>query len=316
MNQPSVFVADATALSASPASGHAITQNAFRQALKSTIFFQDRTRPGRLPCGPYRRCRTSWYSVRREAACVTDRGRPHTGSSRKSRSAPQKHPMPKRASSNPAGNGGARRLPFTKCFSGLPSAAGPPGRASDAVGIDFAWLAGHRRILQCERNARAQVRPVRHGMARARTRRRIRASRYRRRALVGRSGWLTRSLPPSRRKAPPGSTACRYAAPPCQDRATLKRAWIEGRPCRSRPRNAELFALRARPPRRLHRAGLAHNDLAKEPNWLVTPTGLPALVDFQLAFVSPRRGAPLSNARARGHPAPAQAQAQLLSRSA
>jgi hypothetical protein len=32
----------------------------------------------------------------------------------------------------------------------------------------------------------------------------------------------------------------------------------------------------------------AHNDLAKEPNWLVTPTGLPALVDFQLAYVAPR----------------------------
>jgi serine/threonine protein kinase len=42
--------------------------------------------------------------------------------------------------------------------------------------------------------------------------------------------------------------------------------------------------------RRLHARRVAHNDLAKEPNWLVTPEGLPALVDFQLALVAPRRG--------------------------
>lgn len=42
--------------------------------------------------------------------------------------------------------------------------------------------------------------------------------------------------------------------------------------------------------RRLHRLGIAHNDLAKEPNWLVTAEGRPFLIDFQLAKVSPRRG--------------------------
>jgi hypothetical protein len=42
--------------------------------------------------------------------------------------------------------------------------------------------------------------------------------------------------------------------------------------------------------RALHARGIVHNDLAKEPNWLVTPEGLPALVDFQLAMYSPRRG--------------------------
>jgi serine/threonine protein kinase len=42
--------------------------------------------------------------------------------------------------------------------------------------------------------------------------------------------------------------------------------------------------------RRLHRAGVVHNDLAKEPNWLVDDAGRPALVDFQLASVSRRRG--------------------------
>ena len=43
---------------------------------------------------------------------------------------------------------------------------------------------------------------------------------------------------------------------------------------------------------------MIHNDLAKETNWLVTPDGRPALVDFQLAMTLTRRGA---LARALGH---------------
>lgn len=75
------------------------------------------------------------------------------------------------------------------------------------------------------------------------------------------------------------------------DRRTLRREWIEGRPMQlARPRNAEYFRAARALLARLHRRGIAHNDLAKEPNWLVTPTGLPALVDFQLALVAPRRG--------------------------
>jgi hypothetical protein len=50
--------------------------------------------------------------------------------------------------------------------------------------------------------------------------------------------------------------------------------------------------------RRLHAANVIHNDLAKETNWLVTPDGRPALVDFQLAMTLERRGA---LARALGH---------------
>jgi RIO-like serine/threonine protein kinase len=34
---------------------------------------------------------------------------------------------------------------------------------------------------------------------------------------------------------------------------------------------------------RLHRRGLAHNDLSKEANWLVLEDGGPAVIDFQLA---------------------------------
>jgi aminoglycoside phosphotransferase (APT) family kinase protein len=33
----------------------------------------------------------------------------------------------------------------------------------------------------------------------------------------------------------------------------------------------------------LHRRGLAHNDLAKEANWLVLADGSPGVIDFQLA---------------------------------
>jgi hypothetical protein len=73
-------------------------------------------------------------------------------------------------------------------------------------------------------------------------------------------------------------------------RGVLVRSWTYGEPMqRARPRDPGYFVEALDLLRRLHRAGVAHNDLAKEPNWLVTPTGHPALVDFQLALVSPRR---------------------------
>lgn len=56
------------------------------------------------------------------------------------------------------------------------------------------------------------------------------------------------------------------------------------------PRDAAYFRAALRLVAALHRRGIAHNDLAKEPNWLVTPDGKPAVVDFQLALVSHRRG--------------------------
>jgi len=71
----------------------------------------------------------------------------------------------------------------------------------------------------------------------------------------------------------------------------LRREWIEGRPMQvARPRNADYYRAARRLVSALHRRGVAHNDLAKETNWLVTPTGQPAIVDFQLALVSRRRG--------------------------
>ena len=42
---------------------------------------------------------------------------------------------------------------------------------------------------------------------------------------------------------------------------------------------------------RIHELGVVHNDLEKPENWLVTDKGLPAIVDFQIAFFLPKKGA-------------------------
>jgi len=79
----------------------------------------------------------------------------------------------------------------------------------------------------------------------------------------------------------------------------LTRAWIDGAPMHLvKPRDPDYFREAARLVRRIHAASVIHNDLAKETNWLVTPEGRPALVDFQLAMTLVRRGA---LARALGH---------------
>lgn len=72
----------------------------------------------------------------------------------------------------------------------------------------------------------------------------------------------------------------------------LRRRWLPGTALQvARPADPAYFREGLHLLRRLHRAGVAHNDLAKEPHWLVLPDGHPALVDFQLATVSRRRGA-------------------------
>lgn len=66
----------------------------------------------------------------------------------------------------------------------------------------------------------------------------------------------------------------------------LVRSWIEGEPMQlARPADAAYYRRARRLIRRFHRLGVAHRDLAKEPNWLVTPGGEPAIVDYQLAAV-------------------------------
>jgi len=74
------------------------------------------------------------------------------------------------------------------------------------------------------------------------------------------------------------------------DGKLLIRSWIEGEPMQiAKPTNPDYFAHGLKLLRFLHRHNVAHNDLAKETNWLVTPEGQPALVDFQLARVFKRR---------------------------
>ena len=50
------------------------------------------------------------------------------------------------------------------------------------------------------------------------------------------------------------------------------------------------FVSAARLLRRMHRAGVVHNDLAKEPNLIVRDDGQAAFIDFQLAWHSMGRG--------------------------
>jgi RIO-like serine/threonine protein kinase len=72
-----------------------------------------------------------------------------------------------------------------------------------------------------------------------------------------------------------------------QRRNELQRSYIEGQPLHvARTRDAAYFSAAARLLRRLHRAGVCHNDLAKEPNLLVRDNGAPGIIDFQLAWYS------------------------------
>jgi hypothetical protein len=105
-------------------------------------------------------------------------------------------------------------------------------------------------------------------------------------------GWLARRL--AAREARALHALRRVAGVPrllSWDGRLLVRSWVPGVPMQAaggvgRPYFREALGLL----RRLHAAGLVHNDLAKEPNWLVTPDGHPALVDFQLAMRPRYRG--------------------------
>ncbi len=70
------------------------------------------------------------------------------------------------------------------------------------------------------------------------------------------------------------------------------RGFIEGLPFQmAKPYGqTRLFSDAKRLLREMRHAGVCHNDLAKEPNWLVTPDGSAAVTDFQLASVHNRRG--------------------------
>ena len=75
------------------------------------------------------------------------------------------------------------------------------------------------------------------------------------------------------------------------DGRRLVRSWLPGVPLQQAGSvDPGYFREALRLLRHLHAAGLVHNDLAKEPNWLVGPDGRPALVDFQLAVRPRHRG--------------------------
>lgn len=75
------------------------------------------------------------------------------------------------------------------------------------------------------------------------------------------------------------------------ERDVLVRSYIAGTPMyAAQPTDPDYFSAAFRLLRHLHRAGVVHNDLAKEPNLLVRSDGSPAFIDFQLAWFNPRRG--------------------------
>ena len=72
----------------------------------------------------------------------------------------------------------------------------------------------------------------------------------------------------------------------------LERSYLDGAAMYQSPPRGDLayFHEARRILQHMHRRGLAHNDLAKEANWLVLAGGGPAVIDFQLAV----RGNPRS----------------------
>lgn len=74
------------------------------------------------------------------------------------------------------------------------------------------------------------------------------------------------------------------------DRDGLLREWTIGTPLQlAQPRDALFYADARRLLREMRRAGVTHNDIAKPQNWLMTPTGHAAVIDFQLASVHRRQ---------------------------
>ncbi len=73
------------------------------------------------------------------------------------------------------------------------------------------------------------------------------------------------------------------------DGRTLDRSYLAGTAMdSSRPSELAYYRAARRLLRDLHRHGVAHNDLAKEANWLLRDDGQPGLVDFQMAVLGTR----------------------------
>ncbi len=75
------------------------------------------------------------------------------------------------------------------------------------------------------------------------------------------------------------------------DKTGLLRSWTQGTPLQlAKPTEAAWYRDAKRLLREMRRAGVTHNDIAKPQNWLMTPDGRAAVIDFQLASVHRRRG--------------------------
>jgi len=104
-----------------------------------------------------------------------------------------------------------------------------------------------------------------------------------------RSPWWTRSIARylAKREANALSRIAMPASVPSLlywNNGILLRSWIDAEPMQiAKPTHAQFYSSAFKLLRKLHQNNIAHNDLAKETNWLVTPEGEPALVDFQLA---------------------------------
>lgn len=75
------------------------------------------------------------------------------------------------------------------------------------------------------------------------------------------------------------------------NRAGILRVWATGTPLNlARPATRDWYRDARRLLRDMRRRGVTHNDIAKPQNWLMTPDGRAAVIDFQLAAVHHRRG--------------------------
>lgn len=70
------------------------------------------------------------------------------------------------------------------------------------------------------------------------------------------------------------------------DKVGLLRSWTQGTPLQlAKPTDPAFYKDAKRLLREMRRAGVAHNDIAKPQNWLMTHEGRAAVIDFQLASV-------------------------------
>jgi hypothetical protein len=75
------------------------------------------------------------------------------------------------------------------------------------------------------------------------------------------------------------------------DATGLLRSWTQGTPLQlAQPSDPAWYRDARRLLRDMRRRGVTHNDIAKPQNWLMTPDGRAAVIDFQLASVHRRRG--------------------------